>query len=57
MGGAEGASKKVSDEVSKKKRKEEDASDLISEMKKVSQDLKSWMGLSKTRRGSCRIFS
>lgn len=32
--------KKVSDEVSKKKRAGQDASDLIEEMKKVSQDLK-----------------
>ncbi len=32
--------KKVSDEVSKKKREGQDASDLIEEMKKVSQDLK-----------------
>jgi seryl-tRNA synthetase len=32
--------KKVSDEVSKKKREDQDASDLIEEMKKVSQDLK-----------------
>jgi len=32
--------KRVSDEVSKKKREGHDASDLISEMKKVSQDLK-----------------
>ncbi len=32
--------KKVSDEVSQKKRKGNDASDLISEMKKVSQELK-----------------
>ncbi|MGZ3524038.1 MAG: serine--tRNA ligase [Thermodesulfobacteriota bacterium] len=32
--------KKVSDEVSKKKREGQDASDLIQEMKKVSQDLK-----------------
>ena len=37
--------KKVSDEVSQKKRKGEDASDLISEMKKVSQDLKSLDGV------------
>ncbi|HXX35739.1 MAG TPA: serine--tRNA ligase [Thermodesulfobacteriota bacterium] len=32
--------KKVSDEVSKRKREGQDASDLIEEMKKVSQDLK-----------------
>ncbi len=32
--------KKVSDEVSKKKREGQDATDLIEEMKKVSQDLK-----------------
>ncbi|MGZ3494547.1 MAG: serine--tRNA ligase [Thermodesulfobacteriota bacterium] len=32
--------KKVSDEVSKKKKEGQDASDLIQEMKKVSQDLK-----------------
>ena len=31
--------KKVSDEVSKKKREGQDASDLIEEMKKVSQEL------------------
>ena len=37
--------KKVSDEVSQKKRKGENASDLISEMKKVSQDLKSLDGV------------
>ena len=37
--------KKVSDEVSQKKRKGEDASDLISEMKKVSQELKSLDGV------------
>jgi seryl-tRNA synthetase len=37
--------KKVSDEVSQKKRKGEDAVDLISEMKKVSQDLKSLDGV------------
>ena len=32
--------KKVSDEVSKKKREGQDASDLIAEMKKVSQEMK-----------------
>ena len=32
--------KKVSDEVSKRKREGEDASELIAEMKKVSQELK-----------------
>jgi seryl-tRNA synthetase len=37
--------KKVSDEVSQKKRKGEDASDLISEMKKASQELKSLDGV------------
>jgi seryl-tRNA synthetase len=43
--GLRGLQKKVSDEVSRKKRKGEDASDLISEMKKVSQDLKSLDGV------------
>ncbi len=37
--------KKVSDEVSQKKRRGEDASDLISEMKKASQELKSLDGV------------
>jgi seryl-tRNA synthetase len=37
--------KKVSDEVSKKKREGRDASDLIEEMKKVSQDLKGLDGV------------
>ena len=37
--------KKVSDEVSKKKREGQDASDLIEEMKKVSQDLKGLDGI------------
>ena len=37
--------KKVSDEVSKKKREGHDASDLIEEMKKVSQDLKGLDGI------------
>jgi seryl-tRNA synthetase len=37
--------KKVSDEVSKKKREGQDASDLIGEMKKVSQDLKGLDGI------------
>ncbi len=37
--------KKVSDEVSKKKREGQDASDLIEEMKKVSQDLKGLDGV------------
>ncbi len=37
--------KKVSDEVSEKKRKGEDASDLITEMKKVSQELKALDGV------------
>jgi seryl-tRNA synthetase len=36
-----GLQKKVSDEVSKKKREKTDASELIAEMKKVSQQLKS----------------
>ena len=34
--------KKVSDEVSKRKREGEDASELIAEMKKVSQEMKEW---------------
>ena len=37
--------KKVSDEVSQKKRKGENASDLIAEMKKVSQELKALDGV------------
>jgi len=37
--------KKVSDEVSKRKREGEDASELISEMKKVSQELKELDGV------------
>jgi seryl-tRNA synthetase len=37
--------KKVSDEVSKKKREGQDASDLIEEMKKVSQELKGLDGV------------
>jgi seryl-tRNA synthetase len=37
--------KKVSDEVSKKKREGQDASDLIEEMKKVSQELKGLDGI------------
>jgi seryl-tRNA synthetase len=37
--------KKVSDEVSKKKKEGQDASDLIEEMKKVSQDLKGLDGI------------
>jgi seryl-tRNA synthetase len=37
--------KKVSDEVSKKKREGQDASDLIEEMRKVSQDLKGLDGV------------
>ena len=37
--------KKVSDEVSKKKREGQDASELIEEMKKVSQDLKGLDGI------------
>jgi len=37
--------KKVSDEVSKKKREGEDASDLIEEMRKVSRDLKGLDGM------------
>ena len=37
--------KKVSDEVSKKKREGEDASDLIEEMRKVSRDLKGLDGV------------
>ncbi|HSB06771.1 MAG TPA: serine--tRNA ligase [Thermodesulfobacteriota bacterium] len=37
--------KKVSDEVSQKKRKGEDTSDLITEMKKVSQELKALDGV------------
>ncbi|MGA2319029.1 MAG: serine--tRNA ligase [Thermodesulfobacteriota bacterium] len=37
--------KKVSDEVSKKKREGQDASDLIEEMKKVSRDLKGLDGI------------
>jgi len=37
--------KKVSDEVSKKKREGQDASDLIGEMKKVSQELKGLDGV------------
>jgi len=41
--------KKVSDEVSKKKREGQDASDLIEEMKKVSQDLKGLDGVVEER--------
>ena len=47
--GLRGLQKKVSDEVSQKKRKGEDASDLISEMKKVSQELKSLDGVVEDR--------
>jgi seryl-tRNA synthetase len=48
--------KKVSDEVSQKKRKGEDASDLISEMKKVSQDLKSLDGVVEDKESILREF-
>jgi len=41
--------KKVSDEVSKKKREGQDASELIAEMKKVSQDLKELDGIVKEK--------
>lgn len=48
--------KKVSDEVSKKKREGRDASDLIEEMKKVSQDLKGLDGIIEEREKALQDF-
>ena len=48
--------KKVSDEVSQKKRKGEDASDLITEMKKVSQDLKALDGVVEEKERALQEF-
>jgi len=48
--------KKVSDEVSKKKKEGQDASDLIEEMKKVSQDLKGLDGIIEEREKALQDF-
>jgi seryl-tRNA synthetase len=48
--------KKVSDEVSKKKRQGQDASDLIEEMKKVSQDLKGLDGVIEEKEKALQDF-
>src|SRR4030065_381769 len=48
--------KKVSDEVSKKKREGQDASDLIEEMKKVSQELKGLDGSIEKKEKTLRDF-
>jgi seryl-tRNA synthetase len=48
--------KKVSDEVSQKKRKGEEASDLISEMKKVSQELKALDGIVEEKEKALQEF-
>ena len=48
--------KKVSDEVSKKKREGEDASDLIKEMKKVSRDLKGLDGVVEEKEKALQDF-
>jgi len=48
--------KKVSDEVSKKKREGQDASGLIEEMKKVSQDLKGLDGIIEEREKALQDF-
>jgi seryl-tRNA synthetase len=48
--------KKVSDEVSQKKRKGEDPSDLITEMKKVSQDLKALDGVVEEKERALQEF-
>jgi seryl-tRNA synthetase len=48
--------KKVSDEVSKKKREGRDTSDLIEEMKKVSQDLKGLDGIIEEKEKALQDF-
>ena len=48
--------KKVSDEVSLKKRKGEDAADLISEMKKVAQELKALDGVVEEKEKALQDF-
>ncbi len=48
--------KKVSDEVSRKKREGEDASDLISEMKRVSQELKELDGFVQEKEKALQEF-
>jgi seryl-tRNA synthetase len=48
--------KKVSDEVSQRKRKGEDTSDLITEMKKVSQDLKALDGVVEEKEKALQEF-
>jgi seryl-tRNA synthetase len=48
--------KKVSDEVSQKKRKGEDPSDLITDMKKVSQDLKALDGVVEEKERALQEF-
>jgi seryl-tRNA synthetase len=48
--------KKVSDEVSKKKKEGKDASDLIEEMRKVSQDLKGLDGMMGEKEEALRDF-
>lgn len=48
--------KKVSDEVSKKKREGQDASDLIEEMKKVSQELKGLDGIIEEKEETLQDF-
>ena len=48
--------KKVSDEVSQRKRKGEDPSDLITEMKKVSQDLKALDGVVEEKERALQEF-
>jgi seryl-tRNA synthetase len=48
--------KKVSDDVSRKKKEGEDASDLISEMKRVSQELKELDGIVQEKEKSLQEF-
>jgi len=51
-----GLQKKVSDEVSRKKREGEDAAELISEMKKVSQELKELDGIVQEKEKALQEF-
>lgn len=51
-----GLQKKVSDEVSRKKKEGEDAFDLISEMKKVSQELKELDGIVQEKEKALQEF-
>jgi seryl-tRNA synthetase len=48
--------KKVSDEVSKRKRKGQDASELIAEMKKVSQEMKEWDKIVEEKENALKDF-